>query len=589
MINILLILLLLHLIFYKPSNMLACGLFGYSGSKPPNMANIKILGMYNVSRGQDSCGIYIDGTVTRKADAKNSNFIDFTENFKFKVPEKDMTIIAHTRKASSGKIDEKSSHPYSYFVDNNLSNVFVHNGTVWNWRNLLKKHFKKKKPDDFLTDSQAIGYMLANGRTKILKEYDGAITCLMHDVKKPNHLWVWKGCTEEGNECVGDRPLFYLQVDGGMYISSIRSSLESINDSDEVVTSFPTNTIIEIQDGVIINETKIDRPIEKKWSTQWTSPSKNTSNNSASNCKVSGTTNDSTSFTSDSIKDVNKFKGKVCWVGGRYWRNGHLMSGKWSLTADGTHDTDKGIEYWFHKGILLRCKKPKEFGEAVRQITSTLKKLGSNTISTSQATDNLAKLSSEPVELLRSELPGKENKGRIRIMYTDDTLARFYTGNFTTKFARTVNYVINNGEVKKKTIVEDWDNLTEEEWQDAVQTVNEEKALLELEKKPDEYWENLKWHEIDYNSMSPAIKEFYFEQAKHFKAEIYDDDTYGDGLLADYVDSEILGMLQIALDEIEVKFPAETQFKYQMRQCLESCMAYISQCNDEEIIAPWDE
>ena len=46
-----------------------CGIYGFSlkhrGNRALALANFKILGLYNIERGKDSCGVCIDGKIKK--------------------------------------------------------------------------------------------------------------------------------------------------------------------------------------------------------------------------------------------------------------------------------------------------------------------------------------------------------------------------------------------------------------------------------------------------------------------------------------------------------------------------------------------
>ena len=60
--------------FFKiPITTLNCGLYGFSGKSKLNkqdmrlaLAKFKILGLYNETRGKDSCGVVINNVIQRK-------------------------------------------------------------------------------------------------------------------------------------------------------------------------------------------------------------------------------------------------------------------------------------------------------------------------------------------------------------------------------------------------------------------------------------------------------------------------------------------------------------------------------------------
>ena len=55
-----------------------CGIFGFISSRPADIQKIKILGIYNATRGTDSCGIVINDKII-KGMKSEANWSDFCE------------------------------------------------------------------------------------------------------------------------------------------------------------------------------------------------------------------------------------------------------------------------------------------------------------------------------------------------------------------------------------------------------------------------------------------------------------------------------------------------------------------------------
>ena len=82
----------------RRSNLLCCGIFGVScpEGKKPNIKNLVILGLYNRTRGTDSCGYYYNGNIVKFID-KESDFKDFIIKNKLKPGELPYeTVMCHT-------------------------------------------------------------------------------------------------------------------------------------------------------------------------------------------------------------------------------------------------------------------------------------------------------------------------------------------------------------------------------------------------------------------------------------------------------------------------------------------------------------
>src|SRR5436190_1430953 len=120
-----------------------CGIFGQSTSNPSklNQANIRILGMFNESRGKNSCGITYDdeiyhGLLTEKL------FTDFMKGRDFKA-EHNPLMFGHTRSASSGVVNEFNAHPFGFGINRKTGGykfIGVHNGTLYNQEELAKQY-----------------------------------------------------------------------------------------------------------------------------------------------------------------------------------------------------------------------------------------------------------------------------------------------------------------------------------------------------------------------------------------------------------------------------------------------------------------
>lgn len=234
--NILCLIILWNLIastFYlknnKQSNKLYCGLIGYSGSKPFDKEKIKLLMIWNsFERGKDATGIY-----TPKNDLIKDNNIatKFLTDKSFK---EDNLLIAHVRAKTVGSNTVKNAHP---FKEGNT--CLAHNGTLKNHYPLLRKYKLDFQYHD--VDSHIITSIISQEKNfKVLNEIDGAAALLIHDIEDPTVLYVFRN---------KERPLFKGNYNGGMYISSIKESLEVIGCVN--VKEFKEDYLYTIKDGLI--------------------------------------------------------------------------------------------------------------------------------------------------------------------------------------------------------------------------------------------------------------------------------------------------------------------------------------------------
>ena len=72
-------------LFNIKTNVLSCGIYGFSGKSNISKSDLrmalqkfKILGLYNETRGRDSCGVYVNGEIFKGTGPKKL-FTDFIE------------------------------------------------------------------------------------------------------------------------------------------------------------------------------------------------------------------------------------------------------------------------------------------------------------------------------------------------------------------------------------------------------------------------------------------------------------------------------------------------------------------------------
>lgn len=206
-----------------------CGLFGFIGSKKPNIAKIKILGLYNTKRGKDSCGYYYNGHIFRGVD-KIKEFPDFIQNHIIADVSKPKSnvFIGHTRQASVGSSSIENCHPFNI----NGRYILAHNGTIENIWDLCSKY--DVDDTDIHVDSKALGVLYDKVGPSILTEYRGYAALLIHDLKDPESLYVYHGGSKQFDyptaPVLEERPLFYMETREGFYFSSLSEALDAIRD-----------------------------------------------------------------------------------------------------------------------------------------------------------------------------------------------------------------------------------------------------------------------------------------------------------------------------------------------------------------------
>lgn len=213
-----------------------CGILGYIGQVKYNPKNIKILGLYNEARGDDSFGLY--NHLTEK------DFEDRVFKYKDKCRETELIrgniepshlCIGHTRSQSKGHITKENAHPFAFD-----SCCGVHNGGIENYEELAKKYGVEIKNAD--SDSYALYKIL--GQTggdfqNVLSDVSGsaALAFTLNDDK----LYLYR--KDNQRPLYVSRYYFHDSWNSAMFFSSIKESLEAIN--------VPENSIEEIEPGYV--------------------------------------------------------------------------------------------------------------------------------------------------------------------------------------------------------------------------------------------------------------------------------------------------------------------------------------------------
>jgi len=241
-----------------------CGIFGYSGNNF-NKYKFNILGLYNDTRGGDSCGIFIrnkrrtqygyghDNTKLYSDFISAGALIDFNDvNFAF----------GHCRKASVGGIGLQQAQPVIIKDDNGaVQFVMIHNGTLINYKELADKYNVEHSLQE--TDSQIFAKTIYKAGYEVLSMYNGAGSFMFWDKRDgKDSIRVFKGASlyyEHDNTIYVERPLFMLKSKNSIWVSSMESSLKFINDEDSELIDIECNKLYLIKSGEIVSKEEFDR------------------------------------------------------------------------------------------------------------------------------------------------------------------------------------------------------------------------------------------------------------------------------------------------------------------------------------------
>ena len=254
-----------------------CGIFGWAG-KSVNKFNVdkfNILGLYNIERGKDSCGVAIDGEAYYGLE-KESSYKSFIEKYNHKKPEIFPTVLGHTRSASVGnaKIKE-NAHPFNFGsiyignedkIENHDINLYkwefqgVHNGTLLNEDELCalykinKTVWHGKKSRQKIDSEILLETLYKNPNDySVLSSYNGAAALAWVNNEEPNTLYLFRGESgiyKNNTKLHEERPLYvYIESKNSMYFSSLEESLNAISTVKDSVFEILPNTVYKIKNG----------------------------------------------------------------------------------------------------------------------------------------------------------------------------------------------------------------------------------------------------------------------------------------------------------------------------------------------------
>lgn len=277
--------LILSLFFRIDNKLLFCGISAFSGFRNLTkeqaklaLNKIKILGLYNQSRGVHGCGIYINGQIYKGYDdlvrkVNNKEFDNFLADEEFVIPELDpkkgTTILLHNRQATRGAQIEDCTHPFLIESEDPKNNLaFLHNGTIDNIWSLCTKN--KIDHSKIHVDSKALGILIDKVGVKILEEYTGAAALIWTKISEPNSIYVYHGAglkAQGDKTLVEERPMFFMKTEEGVYFSSMPESLRAIREfKKQKVERFVHNIVIKVTNGkatsdkVEINREEVNLP-----------------------------------------------------------------------------------------------------------------------------------------------------------------------------------------------------------------------------------------------------------------------------------------------------------------------------------------
>lgn len=248
-----------------------CGLVGFSGISPDINA-LKILGIYNDTRGGDACGFAINNKIFKSAhydlDKFSKLFTKKEGQEKFiKNNNKNQIILMHTRKGSAGGRTSEQAHPCKVKNSKGRELIGIHNGTIRNIDDLVEKYLSKSDIvfEHSDTDSLKLYTILCEtGNYDVLTEYEGGAALLWYYLDEPTTLYAFKGASESYSynhisygKIEEERPLFWGKLDNSLYFSSIQDSLFAIN--IEEVYSLSDNKVFTIKNGKFDSNVKINR------------------------------------------------------------------------------------------------------------------------------------------------------------------------------------------------------------------------------------------------------------------------------------------------------------------------------------------
>lgn len=236
-----------------------CGIFGVINhhKRLLDKRAFITLGCANDSRGGDACGIMIDRKV-EKGTAKEDQYFQcwYPKSEVLKNTEKCYVALGHCRKASVGGVAPEKAQPVTiHDKDGNLLYCLIHNGTIYNYKELAEKYIPDIKIDG-LTDSQVMAQIFFHAGYDALGEYNGGGAFVIHDYRS-NKTLMFRGESKGSYSAVKteyERPLYFVKTGKSVIFSSIYAVLQGLY-WGFVTYDVPSNVLLEC-DGLNIYKIK---------------------------------------------------------------------------------------------------------------------------------------------------------------------------------------------------------------------------------------------------------------------------------------------------------------------------------------------
>jgi glutamine amidotransferase-like protein len=483
---------LISLFFKRDYSYLCCGI-GAVSLKPGlsdaelrlASAKLKLLGLFNMDRGTDSTGLYINGELVKgykdiiaKTDTSKFSSLIIQKDFVFPTIDYDKGSVAilHTRKATYGSHTAENAHPFLVpsITGNEEDDTFCcHNGgitNIWKLCNLAGINHSGTQ-----LDSRGLYMLLDKVGLDILDEYEGNAALIWSRRGDPDSIFVYHGSykhSKEDKEVWEERPMYYMDTNEGLYFASQEEYLFAIRDNDEQeVKVMPYNVVKEVKFGKFTKFShKVVRPyVKKSYATSYYNADydydaayekfekRNQNRTTMSLPPVPKTSIDpTTSLVWRETKPLRALLDdeSIYFWKGRYWFNGELLSGIKYLKSKGimTDVTDiSGVAHYFFQGVMIATEK---IYNSLIEDEVTLSKLKNPSISFSHT---ISPYSIYPVTNLEDESIRLTTSGRYLWWKSGK---RVGTEGFTPKYNDGRHYHIVDGFLKEIKAMLPGDSIT---------------------------------------------------------------------------------------------------------------------------------